>query len=129
MWLDYLLPLPAAPASTYWTGSNSFSACSPSTPWSNTRPLRNNSLTRNVLSSRSLPGINSARNVTCIPGRAQTFGTFVGRLGRTFFFFKKALATPNAPAASAKPPTKRFVRFFIQLSLFAERIETRGDRW
>ena len=64
-------------------GSNAPCRCSPTKSWSSTRPLALTVLMRNVRSSRLRPGISSARNVTCISGRAQA--TIVGS-GAAFFF-------------------------------------------
>lgn len=102
----------------YLTRSNSFSACSPETPSSSTRPLGSKSVTLKVLSEPSRPGINSARKVTFIPGLAHRSREESGsrsrlRFGLLFLFITTAPIAPSPAAATANPPNSRFVLFFI----------------
>jgi len=97
----------------YLTRSNSPSACSPATRSSKTRPLGSNSVTRNVRSDASLPGISSALNTTFMPGRAHVFGALRRRRSFLFRFTIIAPIAPSAPAAIASPPNSCRVRCFM----------------
>src|SRR5690349_1117819 len=70
--------------------------------------------------------MSSARNVTSMPGLAQTSPPAL-RVACIVFRFRKLLAAPMAPAVSANAPMSQPVRFFILLCLFAKRIESRRD--
>jgi hypothetical protein len=71
-----------------------------------------------VRSEASRPGISSARNTTVIPGRAHLSAGLAlsrrrARLDPLFVFITTAPIAPTAPAATARPPNKRFVLFLI----------------
>src|SRR5213078_212964 len=69
-------------------------------------------LTLKVRPARSRPGMSSARNVTDIPGRAQT-SSLVAFLSFPFLLIINAPSAPNEPAAITNPPTTCMVLLFI----------------
>jgi len=95
---------------------NSFSACSPATSSNSTRPLGVTPSPGPFFPRESLPGFNSARNVTVIPGLAQTstadwlFSSFSPCV---LSLSQISARSANYACGNAMPPSIRQVLFLI----------------